>query len=380
VLAPDSAALADAAGDWASCYVHIPFCARVCPYCDFAVVEGKDDVMGRYVDAVLAEIDSVPTWRSLDTIFVGGGTPSRLPAALLGRVLERLAERHGLSPDAEITMEANPEDWSPATSDGFRAIGVTRVSFGAQSFDQEVLTGLGRLHGPTEIDAAVAAARDSGFESVSLDLIFGTPNESVASWRDTVDSAIGLGVDHVSTYALTVERGTALSREVAAGAPAPDEDDQADKYELALAALGSAGFVHYETSNHARPGHASRHNLNAWAQGEYLAFGLGAHRHVDGVRSWNVRRLDAYMDRLERGSSPRSGEERLDGDERELERLIVGLRRRAGVFAGERGRAWFAGDAGRRLAEAGFVNLSDGRLVIVNPLMTDTVCRELLSA
>lgn len=378
--APDSAELADAAGGWASCYVHIPFCARLCPYCDFAVVEGRDALIDRYGEALLSEIAASPPWRPLDTVFVGGGTPSRVSPDLLAGVLEALAARHGLAADAEITMEANPEDWSAQTSDAFRAAGITRLSFGAQSFDPEVLRELGRRHTPDDIVAAVEQARRSGFPSVSVDLIFGTPGETVESWRRSVDLAIGLGLDHVSTYALTVERGTAPSRAVAAGAPAPDEDDQADKYELALAELTGAGFVHYETSNYARPGHASRHNLNAWAQGEYLAYGLGAHRHLAGVRSWNVRRIDAYLERVEAGGSPVTGEERLDDDAREIERLVLGMRRRAGVVAGERGTAWLAGEEGRRLAAAGLVDLVGDRLVVTNPLLADTVARALLDA
>jgi len=215
---------------------------------------------------------------------------------------------------------------------------------------------------------------------VSVDLIFGNPVESLESWRDTLGATIELDVDHISTYALTVERGTALSRAVAAGAPAPDEDDQADKYEYALQVLRAAGYIHYETSNHARGGHVSRHNLNAWAQGEYRAYGLGAHRHVAGTRSWNVRRLDAYIERVEAGESPIAGEEVLDAHGREIERLVVGLRRRAGVRAGELGLAWFEYASGRRLADAGLVALIDGRLVVTNPLMTDTVARALLDA
>lgn len=377
--APDSPALADAAANWAGAYVHIPFCARVCPYCDFAVVEGQDDQVARYMDAVLAEIDSGVPWRPLDAIFIGGGTPSRLDPDLLGRVIERLEPLHGVATDAEITIEANPEDWSSEKSDGYRAAGVTRVSFGAQSFDPAVLGILGRQHGPSDISAAVERARASGFTSVSLDLIFGTVGESLASWEATLGEAIELPIDHVSIYALTIERGTPFGRAVADGGPRPDEDDQADKYEMAVLALRERGFVHYETSNFAKPGHECRYNLTAWAQGEYLAYGLGAHRHLDGTRSWNVRRFDAYLNRVESGASPVANSEALDLDAREEERLLIGLRRLAGVRAGERGERWFAGSAGQRLAEAGLLKLTEGRLVVTDPLKADTVAREILT-
>ncbi len=378
--APNSPALADAAANWTGAYVHIPFCARVCPYCDFAVVQGQDDQVGRYIEALVTEISVGGSWRPLDAVFVGGGTPSRIDPGLLVALIERLAEVHGLNPDAEVTMEANPEDWSSEKSDGFRRAGVTRVSFGAQSFDPVTLGTLGRRHGPADIMRAVERARTSGFSSISLDLILGTVGESLVSWEATLDDALELPIDHVSIYALTIERGTPFGRAVAAGGPSPNEDDQADKYELAVRRLGERGFVQYETSNFAKPGHACRYNLTAWAQGEYVAYGLGAHRHLDGTRSWNVRRFDAYLNRIESGESPIANSEALDAIAKEEERLIVGLRRLAGVEAGERGRRWLAGSAGQRLAEAGLVKLTEGRLVVTDPLKADTVAREIVGA
>jgi oxygen-independent coproporphyrinogen-3 oxidase len=377
VLAPDSRELADAAAGWAGVYVHIPFCARICPYCDFAVVESKSSQAERYVEAVIAEIAAEPPWRMIDALFIGGGTPSSIDPELIGRIVTALDRRFGLAGGAELTIEANPEDWSAERSDRLAAVGIDRVSFGAQSFDPAVLDALGRRHGPADIEAAVRLARASGYRSISLDLMFGTPGESARSWRDTLEAAVALPIDHVSTYALTVERGTPLSREVAAGAPAPDEDDQADKYEVARRRLGDAGFVHYETSNYARAGHACRYNLTVWAQGEYLAFGLGAHRHREGERAWNVRRLEAYLERVEAGASPRSGSERLEPDAAEVERMLIGLRRRAGVEAGPAGTNWFAGEEGRRLSAAGLVELSEGRLRVLDPLLADTVARSI---
>jgi oxygen-independent coproporphyrinogen-3 oxidase len=376
---PDAPALADRAAVWAGTYVHVPFCTRVCPYCDFAVVEGQDHLVDRYVAALEVEIGKEPAWRRLDAVFVGGGTPSKLSAGQLHRIVEALRSRFGLASDAELTLEANPEDWSASFALELVDIGFTRVSFGAQSFDPRVLERLGRRHSADQIDQAVHAARVAGFRSINVDLIFGTPGESLSEWFLSVDRALRLPIDHLSTYALTVERGTPLSRQVAAGAPAPDPDDQAEKYEAAAELAEAAGLVRYEVSNYAAPGHHCRYNLTTWAQGEYLAFGAGAHGHRDGVRSWNVRRLDGYLTRVLSGVSPRQGSERLEGREREIERLMLGLRRTAGVEAGPAGDAFLASDAGRRLAKAGVLTRQAGRLRVIRPLLTDEVSRSVLA-
>lgn len=250
------------------------------------------------------------------------------------------------------------------------------MSFGAQSFDPSVLACLGRRHTPSRIAAAVTAARAEGFRSISVDLIFGTPGEGLTSWRSTVEQALELGTDHVSCYALTVERGTPLGRAVASGEPAPDPDLQADQYELADALLTGAGLVRYEVSNWSRPGHACRYNLAVWAQGEYEAFGNGAHGFRHGSRYRNVRRLDAYIDRVEGGQSPRAGDEPLT--EPEQDRLFVGLRRAAGVSDGPGVKALVGSPDGRRLLAAGVVDHSDGRLRVIRPLLTDEVERAVL--
>ena len=369
----------DVAAQWSGAYIHIPFCARVCPYCDFAVVEGRDDVVDRYMAALRREVDAEPTWRPLDSIFVGGGTPSHISPVLLGKVVEALVDRFGLAERAEVTLEANPEDWTSDRAARLVESGFNRVSFGIQSFDGDVLTYLGRRHTADQAVSAVSVARAGGFRSISIDLIMGSPCESVESWRQTVETAVGLDIDHVSAYGLTVERGTPLGRAVASGARAPDPDDQADKYEDAQEAFSDAGLAQYEVSNYARHGHECRYNLTAWAQGEYLAFGMGAHGHREGVRTWRVRRLDTYMERLESGESPVQGRERLEGDARERERLMVGLRRSAGVRAGRLGEIWAASDEGRRLAAAGVVTTGEGRLVVQRPLLTDAVVRSVLT-
>jgi len=377
---PDRPEVADGAAGRRAAYVHVPFCRRVCPYCDFAVVAGRNDLAGRYTSALLAEIRSAePSAAPLDAVAVGGGTPSQLPAEALASILGALGDRFGLAPEAEVSIEANPEDWSAPLAEGLVGAGFNRVSLGAQSFDPGVLTALGREHRPEQSARAVAAARRAGFASVGLDLIFGTPGESAASWAASVSRALDCGVDHLSTYALTVERGTALSRAVTAGAPRPDPDLQADRYEEAVRSAGRAGLVRYETSNFARPGRACLYNLITWARGEYEGFGAGAHRHREGSRSWNVRRVDRYLERLEAGRPATSGGENLGPWEAEQERLVLGLRRAAGVEAGAGGRRLVESPDGRRLAEAGVLEQVGDRLRVARPLLGDEVARAVLA-
>ena len=339
---------------------------------------GEDDRTADYVDALLAEIDDEPAWGPLDAVFVGGGTPSRLEAHRLGSILERLDQRFGLAEGAEVTLEANPEDWSPEFGTQLLESGFTRVSLGAQSFDPSVLVALGRRHTADQVRAAVGAARESGFESVSVDLIFGSPVEDDASWEATVRSAIDCDVDHVSTYSLTVEPGTELWRDVRRGAEAPDPDHQADRWELAASLLAEAGLVRYEVSNHARPGHACRYNLSVWGQGEYLAFGLGAHGYRDGVRSRRVRRLDTYIDRIRSGVGAIQATDLIEGWDAELERLMLGLRRTAGVRLGSAGSALLDSPQGRRLLDADVIAVEGDRLIVPRPLLTDEAIRAVL--
>ena len=222
-------------------------------------------------------------------------------------------------------------------------------------------------------------ARNSGFRSINLDLIFGTPDETAARWEATLDQAIALEPDHVSCYALTVEPGTELARAVAAGAPAPDSDLQADFYEIACQRLGEAGLVRYEVSNWARPLHAARYNMAVWGQAEYLAFGMGAHRFRDGIRSHNRRLLDGYLAAVEGGISPTAGREVIEGWAAEVERVFLGIRRVAGVVAGAAGTALLLSGEGQRLAAAGVIDLIEGRLTVPRPLLTDHVARALLA-
>jgi putative oxygen-independent coproporphyrinogen III oxidase len=363
----------------AAAYVHIPFCSAVCPYCDFAVVAGLDHLADRYIAAVCAEISTGETWRPLEAVYFGGGTPSHVPPDLLGRVLERLQDKHGMTESAEVSLEANPEDFSVDRAAALRGLGFTRVSFGAQSFDAGVLSSLGRRHLPSDIEASIDAARAAGFESVSLDLIYGTSGESDESWLESLERAAAIRPDHISCYALTVEPGTVLSRSVREGAPSPDPDVQADRYETADRVLAAVGLEQYEVSNWARPGHECRYNLTVWAQGEYEAYGNGAHGFRDGRRYRNHRRVDAYISKLEAGESPRSGHDTVTDWDAELDRLFVGLRRRVGVARGAGTETLLATEEGRALIDAGVIAEKEGRLLVTRPLLTDAVHRSVLA-
>jgi putative oxygen-independent coproporphyrinogen III oxidase len=320
-------------------YVHVPFCRARCPYCDFAVVVGADEAHAAYVDAVLREADrwaARVAGRRVESVYLGGGTPSLLDPALLARLLAGLRAAFDVAPGAEVTVEANPETLDPGRVQGIRAAGATRLSIGAQSFVPEVLRRLGRAHDPGQVARAVRAARAAGFESVSLDLVYGTPGETLRDWETSLARALALAPDHLSAYALTVEPGTAFAARVAAGRMAPpDEDRQADCFEAACEALARAGYDHYEVSSWARPGRRCRHNLLYWTQGEYAGLGPGAHAHLDGVRSWNVRSLRAY---LARSPEVRAGEERLDDAARAEEWLMLRLRLVEGLDLAEASR------------------------------------------
>ena len=379
MISPASAASVEAAGSLATAYVHIPFCARVCPYCDFTVVAGRDDVIDRYLAALHLDIASAAPWRPLDAVFVGGGTPSRVGPVLLAAVLDQIRRHHGIAEGAEVTLEANPEDIDDTAAAALVEAGFTRISLGVQSFDDAVLIDLGRMHDASVAAAGARAALGAGFGSVSIDLIFGSPAESSESWERTVRTAVELAPHHVSTYSLTVEPGTVLWRQVRGGAPGPDGDVQADRWESAGEILSAAGFERYEVSNHARPGHHCRYNSAVWAHAEYLAFGVGAHGYRHGVRTVNVRRLDTYVDRVERGIGPVQASDPVVGWAKEQERLFVGLRRAGGVEPGPVGDALLASEAGRRLVEHGVVTVSGDRLIVSRPLLTDEVLRTVLA-
>jgi len=328
-------------------YLHVPFCSHRCGYCDFATHVADptqvDAVMARYVAALHRDVDRVlaagpagdgsRAWPEVTSLFVGGGTPTLLPADDLAGIVASVTEHTAVTPDAEITVEANPETVTPAMFTALADAGVTRVSMGAQSFVPHVLTTLERGHGADRPLAAVAEARAAGIQQVSLDLIYGTPGESMDDWQTSLATALATDVDHLSAYALSIHTNTPFGRARATGAiPDVDDDAAADRFDLAGDVLGGAGFDHYEVSNWARsPASRSRHNVLYWRHGDYLAFGVGAHGHLDGHRWWNPRSIDAWMAAVEQGRDPVASREDLDVDERRLERLLLGLRLRDGM-------------------------------------------------
>jgi oxygen-independent coproporphyrinogen-3 oxidase len=322
-------------------YVHVPFCRVRCGYCDFntytATELGGGASQDSYADTAIREIeleaDVLPGAPAVETVFFGGGTPTLLPAADLVRVLDAIRRRFGLTDDVEVTTEANPDSVTPESLAELRAGGFTRISFGMQSAVPSVLAVLDRTHDPERVPQVVAWAREAGFDQLSLDLIYGTPGETLADWRRSVVGALACEPDHVSAYSLIVEDGTALARQVRSGVlPMPDEDDLADKYLLADELLGAAGFGWYEVSNWATDAAARcRHNELYWTSQNWLGIGPGAHAHVGGVRWWNVKHPTAYAARLAAGTSPAYAREVLDEETRRTERVLLEIRLREGL-------------------------------------------------
>ena len=321
----------------AGVYLHVPFCARLCHYCDFNRVAGAtEEERGRYVDALIAELQRAAAgrgdWPEFASVFVGGGTPTLLAADDLARVVRRVGQVLPLARDAEVTVEANPETVDEAYFQVLAKAGVNRVSMGAQSFSQHVLDELGRWHERDRPLEAVAAARRAGIDRVSLDLIYGAPTETADDWAATLETALCADIDHVSAYALTVEPSTEYAARVRRGtALAPDDDTQAERMEAADRYLAAAGFVRYELSNWARPGSECRHNLTYWRNGNWLGLGAGAHGHWSGRRSWNLRPPGRYADAVLHGESALAGQEIVTPDEQRMERLLLGLRMAEGV-------------------------------------------------
>lgn len=407
-------------------YVHVPYCLRRCGYCDFNTysnlslgpgVEGYAAALLREVGLYARDCSGAEAvcrdlghqdgghkggvggvgpggvggvgavnqdGRALTSVFFGGGTPTVLPATDLVRVLRGLSEAFGLAPEAEVTTEANPDTVTPQYLEALAAGGFTRVSFGMQSAIPAVLATLDRTHQQKHLVAGVRAARAQGLE-VSVDLIYGTPTESLADWWASLDAALELGVDHVSCYALVIEPGTALGRALAQGEiPPVDPDDQADKYELADETLSAAGLEWYEISNWARPGHECRHNLAYWQNQDWYGFGPGAHSHLGSTRFWNLRHPAKWIQSLRAGHRPVDGQEIITGDSARLEKLLLNLRLRQGLDLGEYARE-FGVDAAALLREAhelageGLLTSGAGRAVLTRRgrLLADTVIQRL---
>ncbi|MER7395450.1 radical SAM family heme chaperone HemW [Streptomyces sp. NPDC000151] len=326
-------------------YLHVPYCATRCGYCDFntytaSELRGSGGALAsreNYAATVVEEIRLARKImgddpRPVETVFVGGGTPTLLPAADLSRMLAAIRDEFGLAPGAEITTEANPESVDPRYLEELRAGGFNRVSFGMQSARQHVLKILDRTHTPGRPEACVAEARAAGFDHVNLDLIYGTPGETDDDWKASLDAAIGAGPDHVSAYALIVEEGTQLARRIRRGeVPMTDDDEHADRYLIAEDTLTAAGFTWYEVSNWATtPAARCRHNELYWTGADWWGAGPGAHSHVGGVRWWNAKHPGAYAQALNDGRSPGAGRELLAPEDRRVERILLELRLAAG--------------------------------------------------
>ena len=320
-------------------YVHVPFCARRCSYCDFAIAVRRAVPSGAYVDAVLAEwaarLDDEP-WRDLprlDTIYFGGGTPSRLAPEAIGRLIAGFSARRAIAPGAEITLEANPDDVTPAAATAWRAAGVNRISLGVQSFDPAVLAWMHRTHTADQVPAAVDTLRAAGIDNISLDLIFALPASLGRRWAQDLDRALALGPDHLSLYGLTVEPRTPLGRWAARGEPAAgDEDSYAQEFLATHGRLAAEGWDHYEVSNASRPARRAVHNAAYWRRAPFLGLGPSAHSGAGAERWWNVREWEAY-----RTAAPDrrvAGHEQLDGTAVRLEELYLGLRTREGLPPG----------------------------------------------
>src|SRR3954452_22310964 len=373
-------------------YLHVPFCATRCGYCDFntytATELGGGASQVTYVDTALAELDLgrkvlVDDSRPISTVFIGGGTPTLLLATDLARLLRGVDERFGLAADAEVTTESNPESVDKAALTTLRDAGFTRMSFGMQSAREHVLAVLDRQHTPGRVQQVVRDARSAGFEHVNVDLIYGTPGETDDDWQASLDAAVETGADHVSAYSLIVEPGTRLAAHVTRGElPMPDDDVLAARYVMADETLQAAGFEWYEVSNWARsPAARCRHNVLYWTGGDWWGIGPGAHSHVGGVRWWNVKHPAAYAARLAAGSSPAQAREVLDDEARRFEDVMLRMRLVEGLeldLLSADGRAAADELAADALVEP--ASLSEGRLVLTQRgrLLADAVVRAVL--
>jgi len=375
-------------------YVHIPYCARRCGYCDFntytpselSISSDLSGVSRDYIDLLIAEINSARKISKADlvpTIFFGGGTPTLMEPADLGRVVTAIKSNFDLAPNAEITTEANPDTVTPAKLAELREAGINRISFGMQSAVPHVLAALDRTHNPANVARSVNDARAAGFDEVSVDLIYGTPGESMSDWQESIDVALSLPISHISAYALIVEQGTKLGAQVKRGEVVmPDDDETADKYVLADAKFGAAGLNWYELSNWSKAGSESRHNLAYWNGDNWWGAGPGAHSHIDGRRWWNVKHPTAYKEKISSGQSPMHEEEVLNDEQKNSERMMLEIRLAKGIDAKTL-------DSGQLAILESFKNqghlLADswaaGRIVLSTSgrLIADRIVREILS-
>ncbi|MDN5727766.1 MAG: radical SAM family heme chaperone HemW [Propionibacteriales bacterium] len=392
-----AAAVAEAADQPLSFYVHVPYCRTRCGYCDFNTYTATELGSGpgasrdTWAQAAIAELDLarrvLPETAGVGTVFFGGGTPTLLPPDDLGSVLDAIDDRFGLLPGAEVTTESNPDSVDAADLTRLRDLGFNRISFGMQSASAHVLQLLERTHRAGRPQEAVQEARAAGFDSVSLDLIYGTPGESATDWQQSLDAALAAEPDHVSAYALIVEEGTRLGARVRRGeVPMTDDDDHADKYLQTEQILTTAGFSAYEVSNWARAAgpneprvdHRCAHNLAYWRGGNWWGVGPGAHSHVGGVRWWNVRHPAAWAARLAAQESPAQAREMLGPDTRRVERVLLELRLSEGLDLAVLTR--LEQERITDLVRRELAMINNGRLVLTlsGRLLADGIVRDLL--
>lgn len=371
----------------AGAYVHLPFCRRRCSYCDFAIAVGRESAIDRYVDALVGEIaEGQPELgSSIDTYYLGGGTPSLLAPASIARVLGALADRSELAP-VEVTIEGNPEDLDPERLDALARLGVTRLSLGLQSLDANVLRGVGRLHDGERGLEVLRQARDAGLD-VSVDLIVGLPGERLERWRDSVERVLAAGPDHLSLYTLEIDKPTPLARALESGrVEVPRGPELVETFLAAREAIEAAGLAAYELASFARPGKASRHNLKYWNDAWYGGFGVGAHGYAQGARRGNTSDLDRYLERCESGRDPVAERDPWDAARRLEEAAFCGLRNREGLDLGRLARrygeagvvaldpVWREGVAAGRLEREGpWVRFTVEGLTAVDEVLTEIV-------
>lgn len=371
----------------AALYVHLPFCPSICPYCDFAKWPHRVSAAERYLVALHAEIDAAPTLEGT-TVFFGGGTPNTYDSAALGGIVERLRAHFALDEHAEISIEVNPDLALCREFAALRSAGINRLSIGVQSFEPSELLTLGRRHAPDDVAEVVRRARAAGFTSISIDLMFGVPGQTDASWAASLDAAFALGIDHLSTYGLTIEEGTPYERwyEREPGAFF-DDDREARLYALAIERGARAGFEHYEISNFARPGFRCTHNVNYWRNGAYLGLGVGAASYLEGVRSTHTRDLETYCSSALAGTSIPGEREELLGDERTGEATMLALRTLEGVdtreFRERYGVDFFTRYASviARMTDAGMLRVAGERIALTERgrYLANDVCGAFLS-
>lgn len=375
-----------------SFYIHIPYCAKRCGYCDFNTYTPSelksgdlDSLSSSYIDSALKEIEmaaQVVGSTTIPTIFFGGGTPSLLPAAQLARVIEAIRGRFTLDKDIEITLEVNPDSLTQEFLDEIKSAGATRISMGMQSAVGSVLKVLDRTHNPENVGRAVSMVRAAGFEHVSVDLIYGSPGETINDWRRSLEYALALDIDHISAYALIVEKGTKLAAQINRGElTMPPDDQSADKYLLADQLFDAAGFNWYELSNWSKPGGQCRHNIAYWDGSFWWGVGAGAHSYLNGKRWWNVKHPSSYQEKILQGQSPELSHEILTPENLSDEFIMLQIRRREGILHNHLSATQIA--KAEEFLSSGFLDSAswqDMRLVLSRDgrLIADKIVRELV--